>query len=89
MGKGKKTPRDLVPGFAPLVTRARESRGWTRRALAVAAGVSPQTVGDVEDERRSPSLRVAAALAEALGLVVLLHRPADPLSEKFPPAPTP
>ena len=71
--------RDVVPGFAALITRTREARGLSRRQLADAAGVSPTTVGDIESEQRSPSLRVAAALAMALELIVHLHDPAKPL----------
>lgn len=76
------TTRDIVPGFAALVTRAREEQGLTRQQLATAAGISPTTVGDIEAERRSPSLRVAAAIATALDLMVLLRDPSKPLNSR-------
>jgi transcriptional regulator with XRE-family HTH domain len=70
--------RDLVPGFAKLVLRARESHGWTVLRLAQEAGVCATTASAVEREVRAPSLRVAMLLARALSIRVLLSDPADP-----------
>lgn len=68
MGTNKPTGRDIVPGFAAALTAAREAAGMSREALAAAAGVSFNTVYAIESERRAPSLRVAVALSEALGV---------------------
>ncbi len=69
-------PRDLVPGFAALVTAARKARGWSQRELARQADVSAMCVCEVEGERRSPSLRTAVAIAKALEIDVALKDPA-------------
>ena len=81
-GNNDQTSRDLVPGFAGMISTAREGKGWTRQDLATAAGISPNTVSAIEREVRAPSLRVASALVAALGLVVMLHDPARPLGPK-------
>ncbi len=69
------TPRDLVPGFADMVRKAREAKGWSQRELSRQAEVSAMCVCDLEAEKRSPSLRVAALIAKALGLDVQLSEP--------------
>ena len=82
MGVDKPTGRDLVPGFAETIRAAREAKGLTLRELADATGgaVSMESISRLEREERAPSLRVAAALAHALGLKKLrladLHKPA-------------
>lgn len=80
MGTSKPTGRDLVPGFAAMVTAAREAAGWSGAELARRAGLSQNTVNAIEREVRSPSLRVAALLAEALGIRAWLHDPATPVT---------
>lgn len=77
-GERNPTPRDLVPGFAKLVKETREKFQWSQRELARRADVSAMCVCDLEAEKRSPSLRIAAAIAEALGLDVKLSAPATP-----------
>lgn len=77
MGTSEKTSRDLVPGFAAMIARAREARGWSMAELARQAGLSVNTVSAIEREVRAPSLRVGAALAESLDLWNLLRTPAD------------
>jgi molybdate-binding protein/DNA-binding XRE family transcriptional regulator len=49
---------------------ARRARGFSQQQLAGMAGVSRQAVSAVESGTRDPSLRVALALARALGLSV-------------------
>ena len=49
---------------------ARQARGFSQQQLAGMAGVSRQVVSAVESGTRDPSLRVALALARALGLRV-------------------
>ena len=75
MGTSEPTGRDLVPGFAGMITKARESAGWSMGELARQSGISVNTVSAVEREIRAPSLRVAAALALALGIKAWLHEP--------------
>jgi putative molybdopterin biosynthesis protein len=49
---------------------ARQARGFSQQQLATMAGVSRQAVSAVESGLSDPSLRVALALAQALGLTV-------------------
>src|SRR5215813_14304266 len=49
---------------------ARQARGYSQQQLAGVAGVSRQAVSAVESGQSDPSLRVALALAQALGMTV-------------------
>src|ERR1700755_541492 len=49
---------------------ARQARGFSQQQLASMAGVSRQAVSAVEAGHSDPSLRVAFALAQALGMTV-------------------
>ena len=49
---------------------ARQARGFSQQQLASMAGVSRQAVSAVESGHSDPSLRVALALSQALGLSV-------------------
>ncbi|MBO0803589.1 MAG: helix-turn-helix domain-containing protein, partial [Nocardiopsaceae bacterium] len=49
---------------------ARQARGFSQQQLAGVAGVSRQAVSAVESGHSDPSLRVALALCEALGMTV-------------------
>ena len=49
---------------------ARQARGYSQQQLAGMAGVSRQAVSAVEAGHSDPSLRVALALASALGVTV-------------------
>lgn len=60
--------RDVVPGFGADVRAARERMGWSRRELATRVGSSYSGLTQVEREERSPSLRLAVALARELDL---------------------
>src|SRR5579862_7304449 len=58
---------------------ARQARGFSQQQLASMAGVSRQAVSAVESGHSDPSLRVALALARALGLgVEELFGPGEP-----------
>jgi molybdate-binding protein/DNA-binding XRE family transcriptional regulator len=58
---------------------ARQARGFSQQQLASMAGVSRQAVSAVESGHSDPSLRVALALAAALGMSVEdLFGPAEP-----------
>lgn len=81
MGTSEPTKRDLVPGFAKMVTVAREARGWSMGELARQSKLSVNTVSAIEREVRAPSLRVATALARALELWAWLHDPAKPVKQ--------
>ena len=49
---------------------ARQARGFSQQQLAGMAGITRQTVSVVESGVSAPSLRVALALARALGMTV-------------------
>lgn len=72
MGISEPTNRDLVPGFAAMITEAREALKLSRRELAEKCGLSFNTIYSIESEKRAPSLRVGAAIAHALGLKIKL-----------------
>ena len=58
---------------------ARQARGFSQQQLAGMAGVSRQAVSAVESGHSDPSLRVALALAQALGMSVEeLFGPGEP-----------
>ena len=60
-----------TPGTAGARLRlARQARGFSQQQLAGMAGVSRQAVSAVESGHSDPSLRVALALARALGMTV-------------------
>jgi putative molybdopterin biosynthesis protein len=60
---------------------ARQARGFSQQQLAGMAGVSRQAVSALESGLSDPSLRVALALARALGLTVEeLFGPGSPVS---------
>ncbi|HEY6494104.1 MAG TPA: substrate-binding domain-containing protein [Trebonia sp.] len=69
-----------VPGSTGANLRlARQTRGFSQQQLASMAGVSRQAVSAVESGHSDPSLRVALALAQALGLAVEeLFGPGEP-----------
>jgi len=48
----------------------RSERGWTQAQLAVAAGVSRQTINSIETGRFEPSLSLALTLAQLFGTTV-------------------
>lgn len=59
---------------------ARQARGFSQQQLAALAGVSRQAVSAVESGGSDPSLRIAFALAAALGMTVgELFGPGDPV----------
>ena len=46
----------------------RERQALTRDSLAKMAGVTPQTIYDIENENRNPSITVLDSLAKSLGI---------------------
>ena len=72
---------DQVTGSGMALRLARQARGFSQQQLAGMAGVSRQAVSAVESGLSDPSLRVALALARALGLTVEeLFGPGGPVS---------
>jgi putative molybdopterin biosynthesis protein len=59
-----------VGGNGAVLRLARQARGFSQQQLAGMAGVSRQAVSAVESGLSDPSLRVALALARALGMTV-------------------
>ena len=71
-------PNGPQPNGAQL-RLARQARGLSQQQLAGVAGVTRQAVSAVESGHSDPSLRVALALARALGMAVEeLFGPGDP-----------
>ena len=72
---------DQVTGGGMALRLARQARGFSQQQLAGMAGVSRQAVSAVESGLSDPSLRVALALAQALGVTVEeLFGPGGPAS---------
>jgi putative molybdopterin biosynthesis protein len=72
---------DQGTGGGIALRLARQARGFSQQQLARMAGVSRQAVSAVESGLSDPSLRVALALARALGLTVEeLFGPGSPVS---------
>jgi putative molybdopterin biosynthesis protein len=71
MTSGNGAP-EAGPGAATgaALRTARQARGYSQQQLAGMAGVSRQAVSAVESGHSDPSLRVALALARALGVTV-------------------
>jgi molybdate-binding protein/transcriptional regulator with XRE-family HTH domain len=68
-------------GNGAVLRLARQARGFSQQQLAGMAGVSRQAVSAVESGLSDPSLRVALALARALGMTVEeLFGPGGPAS---------
>jgi ribosome-binding protein aMBF1 (putative translation factor) len=61
-------PADVLAGFGAALARERAARGVSMRALARAAGTSPDVLSDIEHGRTEPTLRTVARLAHALFL---------------------
>jgi molybdate-binding protein/DNA-binding XRE family transcriptional regulator len=72
----------LTAGGGTRLKLARQARGLSQQQLAGMAGVSRQAVSAVESGNCDPSLRVALALAQALGMTVEeVFGPGDPPAE--------
>ena len=68
-------------GGGAVLRLARQARGFSQQQLATMAGVTRQAVSAVESGQSDPSLRVALALAHALGMTVEeLFGPGSPAS---------
>lgn len=58
----------LASAFGKVTREARLASNWTQEDLAERARVHRTYIGDLENGRKSPTLDVVEALAEALGL---------------------
>jgi transcriptional regulator with XRE-family HTH domain len=80
----------MVPGFGEAVRARRDAMGWSLNQLAEKAETHFTTVSKVERNQRAVSLRLAAALASALGVTVdVLLLDAARLTAASPPASPP
>ena len=81
-GAGEATGRataEVTQAHGARLRLARQARGLSQQQLAGVAGVTRQAVSAVESGHSDPSLRVALALAGALGMTVEeLFGPGDP-----------
>ena len=64
---GRRIYATEMTGAAPLLRRAREEAGLSRRALALRAGVPTSTVSRIEDDVSDPTLTMLARLVAATG----------------------
>ena len=82
---------EVPQATGPRLRLARQARGLSQQQLAGMAGVTRQAVSAVESGHSDPSLRVALAVARALGMTVEElfgpGEPADPVQAR-PLAPT-
>jgi transcriptional regulator with XRE-family HTH domain len=58
---------DLSDTFAKVVKKNRESKGFSKAALAEKSGLHQTYIGLLERGERSPNLDTAKAIADALG----------------------
>jgi len=66
---GASSGASRITGIGPRLRAARESKGWTREALAYHSGVSWAAIAQIESGRRSDvHLKTLAALSSALGV---------------------
>jgi putative transcriptional regulator len=54
----------MAPGIKNRVKELRSARGWTQEQLAVAVGVSRQSINSIERGRYVPSLVLALTFAK-------------------------
>jgi transcriptional regulator with XRE-family HTH domain len=59
---------ELSDEFARVVKKYRESKGFSKSALAEKSGLHQTYIGLLERGERSPNLDTAKAIAEALGV---------------------
>lgn len=70
MSSQKDSTRDMIPGFGPAVRARRDAAGLSLAQLAEKCGTHFTSISKIECGQRAPSLRVAAAIASALGVTV-------------------
>lgn len=68
MGKTESTPDPAAVQFGERIAKGRKARQLTRTALAELIGSSAPVIGRYERAEMTPSVQIAARLADALGL---------------------
>lgn len=58
---------EVIMELGTNMEKARKAKGMTTVELAAAAGVKPQFISQIENSKRSPSLKILQKLASALG----------------------
>jgi transcriptional regulator with XRE-family HTH domain len=59
---------EITVAFATVLRKHRAARGMSQEKLAEKAGIHPTHVGLIERSLRNPSIKVAKAIADALGI---------------------
>lgn len=59
---------DISKAFAAVVRKHRTAKGMSQELLAERAEVHPIYIGYIERSERNPTLKVAKAIADGLGL---------------------
>lgn len=59
---------EMSAAFATVLKKHRKAKGFSQELLAERADIHPTHVGLIERSLRNPSLNVAQAIANALGL---------------------
>jgi len=59
---------DITTAFAAVVRKHRTAKGMSQELLAEKADVHPIYIGYIERSERNPTLKVAKAIADALGV---------------------
>lgn len=62
--------RDMIPGFGAAVRARREQAGLSLEELAKRVETHFTSISKIELSQRAPSLRIAAAIASALGVTL-------------------
>lgn len=68
--KREASTRDVVPGFGAAIRSRREAAGLSLAALGERCGSHFTTISKLENNQRTPSLRLAADIASALGVTI-------------------
>jgi putative transcriptional regulator len=57
----------MAPAIKNRIKELRSARGWTQEQLAMAVGVSRQSINSIERDRYVPSLVLALSFARVFG----------------------
>jgi len=76
---------DIVEDYGERIAGARESRGWTRAALAQKLRISETMLRKIEQGKMKPSIDLARRIEKLLGIQLL--EPVEIEDEDYSPAP--